>query len=116
MFSNSVLLKANVMNLAQLITKDLKQNRKSLSKLRNILINPIKTECPPLNEDEFKGLCSLLRNVICQSGLKPQQFKAAKQTHLGLKSSVQAINNCHSSCILISLNIKRSHIISLIVI
>uniref|UniRef100_A0A1B0A455 Uncharacterized protein n=1 Tax=Glossina pallidipes TaxID=7398 RepID=A0A1B0A455_GLOPL len=103
------------MSLAQLKAKEVKEKQNLLPKLRTILANPIKTKCPTLEENEFKGFCSLLHDVIRQSEMDAQEFKKAKQIQLGLESCLRAINNCQTSCVFISLSIKPKHIISLIV-
>uniref|UniRef100_A0A1A9VQN7 Uncharacterized protein n=1 Tax=Glossina austeni TaxID=7395 RepID=A0A1A9VQN7_GLOAU len=102
------------MSLAQLKAKEVKEKQNLLPKLRTILANPIKTKCPTLEENEFKGFCSLLHDVIRQSEMNAQEFKRAKQIQLGLESSLRAINNFQTSCVFISLSIKPKHIISLI--
>uniref|UniRef100_A0A1B0AWM5 Uncharacterized protein n=1 Tax=Glossina palpalis gambiensis TaxID=67801 RepID=A0A1B0AWM5_9MUSC len=73
-----------------------------------------KQNFPTLEENEFKGFCSLLHDVIRQSGMDAQEFKRAKNIQLGLESSLRAINNCQTCCVFISLSIKPNHIIGLI--
>ncbi|XP_037896486.1 uncharacterized protein LOC119641736 [Glossina fuscipes] len=102
------------MSLTQLKAKEVKEKQNLLPKLRTILANPIKTKCPTLEENEFKGFCSLLQDVIRQSGMDAQEFKRAKNIQLGLESSLRAINNCQTCCVFISLSIKPNHIIGII--
>ncbi|XP_067629450.1 uncharacterized protein [Eurosta solidaginis] len=94
--------------------KEKKNKGKGLPKLKTILANPKRERCPALDEKDLQTLKTLLNNAINNSGLKPLSFATASHVHLGLESSLRAINNSKCSCVLISHSIKPMFLIRLI--
>uniref|UniRef100_W8BI32 Uncharacterized protein n=1 Tax=Ceratitis capitata TaxID=7213 RepID=W8BI32_CERCA len=95
-------------------TKESKGKRKALPKLKTILANPNKEKCPSLKEDELEHFGKLLLNAISKSGTKPMQFATTAHIHLGLESSLRAINNLKCSCVLLSRSIQPRFLVRLI--
>ncbi|XP_050318196.1 uncharacterized protein LOC126751732 [Bactrocera neohumeralis] len=95
-------------------TNKQKGKRKGLPKLKTILANPFQEKCPSLKDDELQKLVNLLKEVISKSGLKPQPFVTSRHIHLGLESSLRAINNLKCSCVLISRSIQPRILVRLI--
>uniref|UniRef100_A0A034VJ88 Uncharacterized protein n=1 Tax=Bactrocera dorsalis TaxID=27457 RepID=A0A034VJ88_BACDO len=95
-------------------TNKQKGKRKGLPKLKTFLANPFQEKCPSLEDDELQELVNLLKEVMSKSGLKPQPFVTSRHIHLGLESSLRAINNLKCSCVLISRSIQPRILVRLI--
>ncbi|XP_018799963.1 PREDICTED: uncharacterized protein LOC108975722 [Bactrocera latifrons] len=122
-FPNLILISQNLANNVfiqykgeKMSTNTNKQNgkRKGLPKLKTILANPFQEKCPSLKDDELQELVNLLKEVISKSGLEPQPFVTSRHIHLGLESSLRAINNFKCSCVLISRSIQPRILVRLI--
>ncbi|XP_011190406.2 uncharacterized protein LOC105217209 [Zeugodacus cucurbitae] len=95
-------------------TNKQKGKRKALPKLKTILANPNKEKCPSLEKEALQKLANLLKDIINKSGLKPQAFVTSSHIHLGLESSLRAINNSKCSCVLLSRSIQPRVLVRLI--
>ncbi|EDW23950.1 GL23877 [Drosophila persimilis] len=102
------------MSLASIKKKEAKGKRKVLPKLRNILANPYKQHSPVLSDDEVVQFRQILLEAIKHSEHSVKTFATRHQIHLGLESSLRAINSRRFSCVFVSLTLRPSHIIRLI--
>ncbi|SPP81384.1 uncharacterized protein LOC117583689 [Drosophila guanche] len=102
------------MSLASIKQKEAKGKKKVLPKLRNILANPYKQHSPVLREDELLQLRQILIESIKRSPHPAKTFATHNNIHLGLESSLRAINSRRFSCVFVSLSLRPSHIIRLI--
>ncbi|XP_022225134.2 uncharacterized protein LOC111075920 [Drosophila obscura] len=102
------------MSLASIKQKEAKGKKKVLPKLRNILANPYKQHSPVLGEDELLQLRQILLEAIKRSEHTVKTFATNSHIHLGLESSLRAINSRRFSCVFVSLSLRPSHIIRLI--
>ncbi|KAH8383196.1 hypothetical protein KR009_007262 [Drosophila setifemur] len=102
------------MSLASIKEKEAKGKRKTLPRLRTILANPYKNHCPVLKEIEVQQLRNMLKNAIQKFEGESETFATLKGIHLGLGSSLTAINSKRFSCLLISLSLRPAHLIRII--
>ncbi|XP_075147732.1 uncharacterized protein LOC142221796 [Haematobia irritans] len=102
------------MSLAKIKAKENKGKQKLLPKLKTILANPVKNKSPTLDDDALEFFANIIRKAISESREEAKKYVTSKHIHLGLESSLRAINNQQSSCVFISLSIKPNHIISLV--
>ncbi|XP_043652260.1 uncharacterized protein LOC122619405 [Drosophila teissieri] len=101
------------MSLASIKQKEVKGKKKVLPKLRNILANPYKQHSPLLSEEEVQQFRQILQNAIESSGGETKSFATRFGIHLGLESSLRAINSRRFSCLLISLSLRPAHLVRL---
>lgn len=102
------------MSLASIKQKELKGKKNVLPKLRTILANPYKQHCPVLPDIEVMEFRNLLKKTISCSRYSSQTFATQTHIHLGLESSLRAINGRRFSCVFVSLSIRPSHLLRLI--
>ncbi|KAH8359805.1 hypothetical protein KR093_008917 [Drosophila rubida] len=102
------------MSLANIKQKELKGKKKVLPKLRTILANPYKQHSPVLPENEVAAFRKIVENAIRSSNYALKTFATKTNIHLGLESSLRAINGARFSCVFISLSIRPTHLLRLI--
>ncbi|XP_017100012.2 uncharacterized protein [Drosophila bipectinata] len=102
------------MSLASIKQKEAKGKKKMLPRLRTILANPYKNHSPLLTEDEVLQFSSIIKKAIknCKDGTKT--FPSRYGIHLGLESSLRAINSKRFSLLIVSLSLRPAHLIRLI--
>ncbi|EDV53350.1 uncharacterized protein LOC6554321 [Drosophila erecta] len=101
------------MSLASIKQKEVKGKKKVLPKLRNILANPYKQHSPLLSEEEVQQFRQILQNAVKNSGGETKSFATRFGIHLGLESSLRAINSRRFSCLLVSLSLRPAHLVRL---
>lgn len=67
-----------------------------------------------LPENEILEFCSIVRTAINESKHPQKTFATKTHIHLGLESSLRAINGRRFSCVFVSLSLRPSHVIRLI--
>lgn len=67
-----------------------------------------------LPENEISEFCSIVRTAITESNHPQKTFATKTHIHLGLESSLRAINGRRFSCVFVSLSLRPSHVIRLI--
>ncbi|XP_017969072.1 uncharacterized protein LOC108660247 [Drosophila navojoa] len=102
------------MSLTEIKQKEGKAKKNVLPKLRALLANPYKQHSPVLPESELLELQHILKTSINESEQTQQKFVTQHQIHLGLESSLRAINGRRFSCVFISLSLRPSHLVRLI--
>ncbi|KAH8311790.1 hypothetical protein KR044_008067 [Drosophila immigrans] len=102
------------MSLASIKQKEIKGKKKVLPKLRTILANPYKQHSPLLPENEVTALREIIKTAIRSSNCPSKAFATKTNIHLGLESSLRAINGARFSCVIVSLSIRPSHLLRLI--
>ncbi|XP_034487425.1 uncharacterized protein LOC117791713 [Drosophila innubila] len=102
------------MSLTSIKQKELKGKKNVLPKLRTILANPYKQHCPVLPDDEVTEFKNVLKKAISNSSYPLKAFPTQTHIHLGLESSLRAINGRRFSCVFVSLSVRPSHLIRLI--
>lgn len=101
------------MSLSSIKQKEAKGKKKLLPKLRNILANPYKQHSPLLSEEEVQQFRQILQNAIKSSDGQTKSFATRYGIHLGLESSLRAINSRRFSCLLVSLSLRPTHLVRL---
>ncbi|KAH8251544.1 hypothetical protein KR038_000910 [Drosophila bunnanda] len=102
------------MSLAIIKQKEAKGKKKVLPKLRTVLANPYKQHSPVLKDDEVLEFRNILEKAKERSEEADKSFATRHGIHLGLESSLRAINSQRFSCLLISLSLRPAHLIRLI--
>ncbi|XP_016936511.4 uncharacterized protein [Drosophila suzukii] len=102
------------MSLANIKQKEAKGKKKMLPKLRTILANPYKQHSPVLSDEEVQQFCQILQRARDKSAGETKSFATRSCIHLGLESSLRAINSQRFSCLLVSLSLRPAHLIRLI--
>ncbi|XP_060647047.1 uncharacterized protein LOC132785081 [Drosophila nasuta] len=102
------------MSLSSIKQKEFKGKKKTLPKLRTILANPYKQHSPVLPENEVLTFRKIMKNAISCTQGPSKAFATKTHIHLGLESSLRAINGARFSCVFISLSIRPSHLLRLI--
>ncbi|XP_016950325.1 uncharacterized protein LOC108024739 [Drosophila biarmipes] len=102
------------MSLANIKQKETKGKKKMLPKLRTILANPYKQHSPVLSDEEVQQFCQILQRARDKSATETKSFATRFGIHLGLESSLRAINSQRFSCLLVSLSLRPAHLIRLI--
>lgn len=67
-----------------------------------------------LPENEILEFCSIVRTAINESNHPQKTFATKTHIHVGLESSLRAINGRRFSCVFVSLSLRPSHVIRLI--
>lgn len=67
-----------------------------------------------LPESEISEFCSIVRTALNESKHPQKTFATKTHIHLGLESSLRAINGRRFSCVFVSLSLRPSHVIRLI--
>ncbi|KAH8306432.1 hypothetical protein KR018_011448 [Drosophila ironensis] len=102
------------MSLASIKEREAKGKKKCLPKLRTVLASPYKCHSPILAENEVSQFCQILKNAMQKSEGEAKTFATRNGIHLGLESSLRAINSKRFSCLLISLSLRPAHLIRLV--
>ncbi|KAH8256431.1 hypothetical protein KR032_007230 [Drosophila birchii] len=102
------------MSLASMKEKEAKGKKKILPKLRTVLANPYKQHCPVLPNDEVLEFRKILEKAKIKSEVADKSFATRHGIHLGLESSLRAVNSQRFSCMFISLSLRPAHLIRLI--
>lgn len=67
-----------------------------------------------MSEDEVLGFSSIIKNAIQNSNDKTKAFASHYGIHLGLQSTLRAINSKQFSFLIVSLSLRPAHLIRLI--
>ncbi|XP_017026850.1 uncharacterized protein [Drosophila kikkawai] len=102
------------MSLSSIKEREAKGKKKVLPKLRTVLANPYKQHSPVLTDDEVLEFRQILEKAKKSSEETDKSFVTRHGIHLGLESSLRAINSQRFSCLLISLSLRPAHLIRLI--
>ncbi|KPU80696.1 uncharacterized protein Dana_GF27174 [Drosophila ananassae] len=102
------------MSLSSIKQKETKGKKKTLPKLRTILANPYKNHSPLLSEDEVLQFSSIIKNSMKNCNDKTKAFPSRYGIHLGLESTLRAINSKRFSFMIVSLSLRPAHLIRLI--
>ncbi|XP_017131667.1 uncharacterized protein LOC108148877 [Drosophila elegans] len=102
------------MSLASIKQKEVKGKKKILPKLRTVLANPYKQHSPVLPDEDVLQFRQILKKSMQSSGAEPKSFATRFGIHLGLESSLRAINSQRFSCLVVSLSLRPAHLIRLI--
>ncbi|ALC47558.1 CG42487, partial [Drosophila busckii] len=102
------------MSLAEIKKKETKGKKNALPKLRTLLVNPHKQHCPVLPENELLEFTNIIKLAINASPHEKKVYATKSGIHLGLESSLRAINAQSFSCVFISLSLRPAHLIRLI--
>ncbi|XP_017859149.1 PREDICTED: uncharacterized protein LOC108611172 [Drosophila arizonae] len=102
------------MSLTEIKQKEGKAKKNVLPKLRTLLANPYKQHSPVLPESELLELQQIFKSTLNESAHTQQKFVTQNHIHLGLESSLRAINGRRFSCVFISLSLRPSHLVRLI--
>ncbi|XP_017041849.2 uncharacterized protein LOC108088521 [Drosophila ficusphila] len=102
------------MSLASIKQKEIKGKKKVLPKLRTILANPYKQYSPVLSDEEVKEFKQIFQKAIISKEKTAKSFASRFGIHLGLESSLRAINSQRFSCLLVSSSLRPTHLIRLI--
>ncbi|KAH8366790.1 hypothetical protein KR200_009846 [Drosophila serrata] len=102
------------MSLAAIKEREAKGKKKVLPKLRTVLANPYKQHSPVLKDDEVLEFRKILEKAKKRSAEADISFATRHGIHLGLESSLRAVNSQRFSCLLISLSLRPAHLIRLI--
>ncbi|KAH8293457.1 hypothetical protein KR054_000627 [Drosophila jambulina] len=102
------------MSLASIKEREAKGKKKTLPKLRTVLANPYKQHSPVLTDDEVLEFRRILEKAKKRSEGGDKSFATRHGIHLGLESSLRAVNSQRFTCLLISLSLRPAHLIRLI--
>ncbi|XP_016983096.1 uncharacterized protein LOC108047433 [Drosophila rhopaloa] len=102
------------MSLASIKQKEVKGKKKLLPKLRTVLANPYKHHSPILPDVDVMQLGMIFKKAMESSETGIKSFATRFGIHLGLESSLRAINSQRFSCLLVSLSLRPAHLIRLI--